>query len=278
MVIQKILNNNVIVTEDEEGREIVAMGRGLAFGKRAGDCAPEDKVEKVYRLSSPDMQEHFQKLLTELKPEYLALSTRFIEQAEEELGTKLHESIYVVLTDHIHMAVKRLREGIPIRNMMLWEIRRFYPREFALGLAGAKLMGEEFHVEVPEDEAGFLALHLVDGQMELQYPIAERILTLVEDIVNIVRRTTGTELDAASTAYSRFILHLKFFAQRVYQRKDQQGEIDPDMAAMIRMKYARAWGATERIAAFVKKKHGYRITDDERFYLTIHIARLLRDA
>ena len=36
MIIRKILNNNVIVTENAAGREIVAMGRGIAFKRRVG--------------------------------------------------------------------------------------------------------------------------------------------------------------------------------------------------------------------------------------------------
>ncbi|WP_218154603.1 CAT RNA binding domain-containing protein [Selenomonas sp. GACV-9] len=32
MLIKKILNNNVIVTSDEDGCEVVAMGRGI-FGR-----------------------------------------------------------------------------------------------------------------------------------------------------------------------------------------------------------------------------------------------------
>lgn len=33
MIIEKILNNNVIITTDENHKEIVVMGRGLAYKK-----------------------------------------------------------------------------------------------------------------------------------------------------------------------------------------------------------------------------------------------------
>ena len=55
--IKKILNNNVIVTNDAEGREVVAMGRGIAFGKHNGDDVPEEQLDKVYRLSDHEMLE-----------------------------------------------------------------------------------------------------------------------------------------------------------------------------------------------------------------------------
>jgi beta-glucoside operon transcriptional antiterminator len=35
---RQILNNNVVVVQDERGREQVVMGRGLAFQKRVGEA------------------------------------------------------------------------------------------------------------------------------------------------------------------------------------------------------------------------------------------------
>ena len=36
MKIIKTVNNNIVTSVDEHGREIVVMGRGLGFGKKAG--------------------------------------------------------------------------------------------------------------------------------------------------------------------------------------------------------------------------------------------------
>lgn len=46
MKIAKILNNNVVVVLDEQGREQVVMGRGLAFQKHPGDVIPKENIEK----------------------------------------------------------------------------------------------------------------------------------------------------------------------------------------------------------------------------------------
>lgn len=56
MKIEKVLNNNVVVALDENGAETVLMGRGLGFGRRAGDEAPPDKVKsgsRCTRISFP---------------------------------------------------------------------------------------------------------------------------------------------------------------------------------------------------------------------------------
>lgn len=51
MRIQKVLNNNVVIALDETGAETVLMGRGLAFGRRAGDDAPEARLKNALRCT-----------------------------------------------------------------------------------------------------------------------------------------------------------------------------------------------------------------------------------
>ncbi len=36
MLINKILNNNVVIVKDNKGKEKIVMGRGIAFKKRIG--------------------------------------------------------------------------------------------------------------------------------------------------------------------------------------------------------------------------------------------------
>ncbi|MCS4481050.1 hypothetical protein JQ035_15655 [Clostridium botulinum] len=48
MVINKILNNNAVITFDDKGKEIIIMGKGIAYGKRKGDFIEESKLPKIY--------------------------------------------------------------------------------------------------------------------------------------------------------------------------------------------------------------------------------------
>ena len=52
MKITKLVNNNIVTSEDMQGREIIVMGRGLGFGKKPGMEIDVGKIEKVFRLSS----------------------------------------------------------------------------------------------------------------------------------------------------------------------------------------------------------------------------------
>lgn len=65
--------------------------------------------------------------------------------AEEKLGKKLDESIYITITDHIYSAVQRYQNGLVIRNTMRWEIQRYYPDEYAVGLQAAQIIRDTLY-------------------------------------------------------------------------------------------------------------------------------------
>ena len=263
MIIEKILNNNVIVTHDKAGREVVAMGRGLAFGRHNGDRVDDAQVDKVYRLRDPEMLDHFKELVAGLNPDYMDASNAIIEHAQQELGVTFDDSIYISLTDHIHMAIHRIRKGIAIHNMMLWETKRFYPKEFAIAEKSVAYLSKRFGVDLPEDEAGFVAMHLIDAQSSAKEPMAARIVELIAEITNIVRLAGHIEYDKDSLAYYRFVTHLKFFAKRMLSDTQHPGEeIDADMASMIAKKYALAHDCIEKVAGFLQQKYGYTVSED----------------
>ena len=275
MIIRKILNNNVVVTENACGREVVAMGRGIAFKRRVGDRIADSSVEKIYTISRSDMMDRFKELVASLSIDYLQTANNIIEYAETVLQCRLNDSIYISLTDHIHMAVHRIRSGILIKNMMLLDIKRFYEKEFLIGQYAVDLMNKNFDVNLPEDESGFIALHIIDAQLDFRQPMANRILNLMEEISNVVRMVCRIEFDRESMNYYRFVTHLKFFAKRVFMHQESADEIDDEMGGMIKRKYAQAYACSEKIATLVENKYDYRVSTDEKCYLTIHIAKFV---
>jgi hypothetical protein len=48
MKIKKILNNNAVISENNQKEEIIITGKGIAFGKKAGDLIDKDKIEKNF--------------------------------------------------------------------------------------------------------------------------------------------------------------------------------------------------------------------------------------
>ena len=169
MLIEKIINNNIVSAVDSKGREVVVMGRGLGFGMKPGRQIQENKIEKVFRIKSQTLAEQFKDLLADMPLEHVKVSSDIITYAKENLKLKLNQSIYVTLTDHINFAITRYQQGIKPQNALLWEIKRFYSREYELGMYAVKTIEEKLRIRLPEDEAGFIALHFLNGRIWNRY-------------------------------------------------------------------------------------------------------------
>lgn len=276
MIIKKILNNNVVITKDKKGNEIIAMGRGIAFGKYCGDEVAEELIDKIYRLSNNDIFHRFREILENFSVDYIEVSGEIIEMAEKKLGKKLNDSIYISLTDHLQMTIKRCLEGIVIKNMLDWEIKHFYQAEYEIGKWALTLIKDRFGVLLPPDEAGFIALHIADGQLAQDGSLANDIAVMIQEITNIVRLTGFVELNTESLHYYRFITHLKFFAKRMFSEKQEiSEEVDEQIARIVRKKYCASYYRVQKIEEFLRGKYHFTISNDEKVYLTIHIATLI---
>lgn len=273
MTVEKVINNNIVSAYDETGREVVVMGRGIGFGVRAGAVIDNSKIEKVFRIESQGVAEQFKELLANMPLEHAQISNDIISYAKSTLKLKLNQSIYVTLTDHINFAIERYQKGINLENALLWEIKRFYPQEYGLGRYAIDLIRERLHVSLPEDEAGFIALHFVNAEYETDIRDALHFPNQMKDILDIVTRELGIRLDEGSLHYERFITHVKFLLQRVY-RKELLPDEESELAEMMKKKYPKEYACSEKIADYIEEAAGCRLSAEEIMYLSIHIRRI----
>lgn len=277
MQIHKILNNNVVVVLDEQEKEQVVMGRGLAFKKKCGDEIDPAQIDKVFTMSNPDTNNKFQEIVANIPLEYMLLVEDIITYAKTHIGKKINDSIYISLADHIFMSVKRFSEGIVVKNALLWDIKRFYKDEFYIGQKVVEMIAQRTKIILPEDEAGFIALHFVNAQMEENPDKVEDMYTItkvMQELSNIVKYYFNMEYDEDSVYYYRFVTHLKFFAQRLVTKKTYQEESEDDLLDIIKMKYKNAYECVKVIKKFLVEQYDYLLSDEEMLYLTIHIARV----
>ena len=273
MTVEKVINNNIVSAYDETGREVVVMGRGIGFGVRAGAVIDNSKIEKVFRIESQGVAERFKELLANMPLEHAQISNDIISYAKSTLKLKLNQSIYVTLTDHINFAIERYQKGINLENALLWEIKRFYPQEYGLGRYAIDLIRERLHVSLPEDEAGFIALHFVNAEYGTDIRDALHFPNQMKDILDIVTRELGIRLDEGSLHYERFITHVKFLLQRVY-RKELLPDEESELAEMMKKKYTKEYACSEKIADYIEEAAGCRLSAEEIMYLSIHIRRI----
>ena len=278
MRIHKILNNNVVVVLDGNDKEQVVMGRGLAFKKKCGDEIDPKAVDKVFTMHNPDTNNKFQELVASIPLDYMPLVEDIISFAKTNIGKKINDSIYISLADHIFMSITRHQEGIEVKNALLWDIKRFYKEEFSIGLQALEMIQKQTGIRLPDDEAGFIALHFVNSEMEENPDRIEDMYTItkvMQEISNIVKYYFKFEFNEESVYYYRFVTHLKFFAQRLVTNKTYKENDEDDLLDVIKAKYKNAYGCVETIKKYLIDQYDYVLSDEEMLYLTIHIARVV---
>ncbi|WP_204207508.1 BglG family transcription antiterminator LicT [Mammaliicoccus sciuri] len=276
MKITKILNNNVVISKIN-GEERIVMGAGIAFGKKNGQAIEKDKIDKIFRMTS-DEQERMLTLIKELDDDVLLISQEIIVEANKLYKEPLSESIYISLTDHINYAIKRHKEGTVINNPLLYEIKRLYPDEYKIGLFGIDRIAKHFNLDMPKDEAGFIAMHIVNANMNESISNVYEITKITQSIVNLVRYHFNLDISEEELSYARFITHLKFFSQRLINSESLEEVMDISLLASLQRKYNESNRCVDKIGDFLKRNYNHDLSNDERVYLILHIARLLKSS
>jgi len=259
---------------DENEKEVVVMGKGIGFQKKAGDSVDEGLIEKVFHLPKEHASQ-FENLIADMPYEYIQLAKEIIQYAKDNMNKNLNRNIYITLTDHLNFAIQRQQQGIAFQNALLWEIRKYYSDEFRIGLKALEMVKEKVNIELPEDEAGFIALHLVNAELDGDMKHAANMPGMIKDMINIVRYTFGIELDETTLSYERFVTHLKFFIQRAVQGECYDVD-DVEFIESIRTRYPKEYECALKMKEYMDKRVNYQITTEELAYLTIHIARVNR--
>jgi beta-glucoside operon transcriptional antiterminator len=273
MIIKKIFNNNAVVAKDSSNREIVVMGCGIAFKKKIGEYLDNDKIEKTFILKEKQASERFKLLLEDVPLEQVSLCYDIIEYAKNILDAKLNDYIYVTLTDHISNALKLQEDGLNRSNALIWEVKKFYPKEFSVGIKAIEFIESELGVRLPEDEAGNIALHLINAQVNKNYSDVEDISNqtkMIKDILNIVKYSFSVAIDERSLSYERFVTHLRFFFKRLNKNEKVELENDDFLLNQVKSKYKEAYDCMLNIGNYLKKN----LSSEEQLYLTLHIQRL----
>lgn len=213
-------------------------------------------------------------MLEKIPFEHIQVTNQIISFAKASLGKKLNKNVYISLADHINFAIERQKEGIVMRNALLWEIKKFYNHEFLVGKEALNIIENKLGITLPEDEAGFIALHLVNALMDdISMQKTTDMTKMIDNIISIIKYHFKIELDEYSVHYERFITHLKFFAQRIFSENIISDQ-DENFIEILKKQYKKEYECTLKIRDFIKQEYDCELTEDEMIYLTIHIKRI----
>lgn len=271
-----MINNNIVQSVDQQKNEVIVMGKGVGFNAKPGDHIDEEAIEKVYTNTPSLPTQKLTQLLSNVEIEHFQVANEIISYAKVSLGKKLSENIYLTLTDHIDYAIERYNENLPIKNALLWEIKRFYNHEYLIGKEALKMIENRLGIQLPEDEAGFIALHIVNAELDMsQVSQVSEMTKIIQNIINIIKYHFQMDIDEYTLNYERFITHLKFFVQRLYSGIELEENEDAGFLFMLKEKYREEYACALKVRDYIIKEFGKDLKEDEMIYLTIHVRRII---
>ncbi|GAK11681.1 beta-glucoside bgl operon antiterminator, BglG family [Geomicrobium sp. JCM 19039] len=270
MKIIKVLNNNAVIILDEDEQEQIAIGNGVGFNKRKHDPISEEKIEKRFVLKG---HEKLQELLVQIPQEHFHISKEIIAHAEKQLKTTLHDQILLALTDHISFAIEREAQGIHLKNKLLNEIKILYKAEYEIGLWAIGFIKDEINVQMPIDEAAFIALHIHTMKFKAgNVQETVRQTSMLRDMVEIIKSNLHLSFAEDAISYERLITHLRFALARTYDQTAHA--MDKEMQQMIKRKFKVSHQCAEEVAKTLASKYDITLPGDELCYIALHIERL----
>ena len=275
MKIHKVLNNNLVSVLDADGKEMIIMGLGIGFQSRVGDEVNSKKIEKIFRMDTETEVDNLKKLFLEVEPEAIQASIAIVDYAREVLKVKLNKNVYITLTDHISFAVERLEKGVELKNMLYFETQKLYPKEFSVGKKALELIKRKMDIELPKDEAGAIALHIVNAEMDGDMNQTMEMTEITELALDVVRFTFNITFDEDSLNYGRFVTHLLYFAKRV-REGELLAEEEDCIYDTLKTAYPKQFKCAERIASVIGTKYNVTIPDEEITFLVVHIIRVTK--
>lgn len=270
--VAKVLNNNVIIADHPVHQEVVVIGKGIGFNRKAKDMIPLSAAEKMFILTKPEEQEQYKQLVPQVDEKLIEAIHDIIEHASASGNGPLNEHIHIALTDHIAFAIKRHAQGLYIHNPFLFETRELYPEEYQMAEYAVKTIRNRIGVDLGEDEIGFIALHFHGALTNQHISEVRKHSELLSDLVRIVEEKLDYSIPRDSLDYSRLITHLRFALERIRRGETvvEAGGLDSLLKQEYPELYSLAWTLTKIMEKRLKKP----VYPAEAGYLTIHLQRL----
>lgn len=274
MKVIKVLNNNVVIANHNEHREVILVGKGIGFNKATGNDISLNSIEKTFVLHDEKEKVKYKELLANVSDQVILCMDEVMQFLRNELG-ELPQELLVNLTDHVAFAVKRLQSGMVIRNPFLFETKLLYLNDFLIAKQVCQIISRNLKIELPEDETGFIALYIHSASQNKKMKDVLNVTNVVGLIVELVESELHTTLNKEGLYYSRFIHHLQFTIGRV--KSSEYKEIDVPILKLIKSAYSECYTLAQKIGKVLEDKIGKEVFDSELVYMSMHLERIIQE-
>lgn len=274
--IVQALNNNVALVKDAYGEQAVVMGLGITFKKSKGDLIVSDKIEKVFSLKSKESKNNFLTLLRDVPLDFITVTYDVIDSLTSKYHYPVQEYIYVTLTDHIYCAYKAILDN-SYQKSEITRLSKDYKKEYAMATEALERFRRQLLSDFPDDEVGRIALHFINAKsltVDVKKSKVRTAKTLLEQVQKVLKQYDIKRTKANAHFYDRLMVHLTYFIEYLDRSRDDNLSL-LEMEDQIKKAYPKAYQIADEIYRIITIETGIDDCRSERFYITLHIQRLL---
>lgn len=246
----------------------------------------EDQLLGVIRNSLMKSADHStdieiktrRRLLNLIDKEVIQKLEDSIHDAEAKMGHKLADSAYVGLIVHLALAVQRIRknEEIAIDQEFLQELKE-YP-EYLVATDMVASIGENFAIEIPESEIGYITMHIRGSKNRNNY-IKDNskvignfeLVRISKAIIKMAEVETGRLLAHNENLLIGLVNHLGPSISRLKMKMD----IRNPFLEEIKEFYPELVAISRKCATVIEKELGIKMPDSEIAYIAMHLGAAL---
>ncbi|MFZ5967158.1 MAG: BglG family transcription antiterminator [Bacillota bacterium] len=212
-------------------------------------------------------------MYNELKSLFKNMDITYIEEcvrfAEKTLEKEFAHDSYVDLVIHLLIAIKRLQKNQENRMTHddLTMVKEFW--EFEIAQALARKIEMRFHINVPEDEIGYITMHFIGTKVQKDLnnqfqkeTVAELALTMVREFEKVY----GIHLRDKEGLIHNLTLHLR---PAIYRLKFKIN-IDNPLLEDIKKKYTKVYEAAAKVVKILEEKYDVKVNQEETAYVAMH--------
>ena len=266
MNILQVLNNNIVMAKDDEGKKIVVVGTGIGYYRKKGDSIDETKVQQIFKLA----EDKTQRLVRSMSLEVVEIVKDIGNYAIKYHGIELSDEVLFMLADHIDFAVKRLKEGLELDNPFLGEIKLLFKDEYDIGVYTKGIIEDRMKIEIPDEEVAYICMHIISAKYHKKKSVVSKTFEIVNIALKYIKENYLSDLKEDSISYNRLVTHLKFFAER-YVNDNETVNNDTLLNETLRETFEEETACINELSDILKEKYGREVTDSEKNYIIIHL-------
>ena len=259
----KKINNNVAICIDSDGRECIAMAKGIGFK------VPQEIDIKDVDRTFYDVDPRYMDMMEVVDERIINIAIR-IKLYSDSMNLVTGSNLLFSLIDHINYALERNRKGIFFNLPIARDIKHLFQKEMEIGNYGLTLINKEFDVLLPKDEATYIAMNIINSETE----VADNVIkenTIISNISKIVENCFDIEIDRDSVAYSRFESHMRYLLKANGKAKEDKYT---DLLNTVKERYEEDYLCVKKIEEYVGRNYDLHLTGDEFLFIAMHVNKL----